>query len=155
MFDYNSPTCATDIRKLTENKLYYVLDIISDSSSAKICVNALSTESATRKPIYSSLGLALLELPRTDVQNVFTFAYTFTGEAYEGDQYYLPPSQDDFEYSQKFVKIVGKLLEQNKIKFHPSELRTGGWQGVLGGVDELRQGKVSGKKLIFKFSEGV
>lgn len=155
VFDYNSPTCAADIRELTDNKLYYVFDIVSETASAKICTDALSSNSTARKPIYSALLPQLIELPRDDVENTFTFAYTFAGEGYTGGPFVLPPSAEDFEFSKKFARIVEKLLEQNRVKFHPVELRTGGWQGVLAGVDELRQGKVSGKKLVFKVSEFV
>ena len=155
MFDYNSPTCAADIRKLTDNKLYYVLDIISETASAKICTDALSTDSTTRKPIYSALLPQLAELPRDDVENTFTFAYIFAGEGYTGGPFRLPPSPEDFEFSKRFARIVEKLLEQGRIKFHPIELKSGGWQGVLAGVDELRQGKVSGMKLVFQVSEGA
>ncbi|KAG9200847.1 hypothetical protein G6514_006555 [Epicoccum nigrum] len=151
VLDYNSPTCAADIRKLTDNKLYYAFDIISDSASAKICTDALSTDSTIRKPIYSALLLKLAELPRDDVENTFTFAYTFTREGYKGP-FYIPPSSKDFEFSKKFARIIEKLLEQSRIKFHPIELKTGCWQGVLAGTDELRLGKVSGKKLAFKVS---
>lgn len=155
MFDYNSPTCAADIRKLTNNKLYYVLDVISEPTSAKICTDALSTDSTTRKPTYSSLLPQLAELPRDDVNNTFTFAYTFVGEGYTGGPFLIPPSSEDFEFSKRFTRIVEKLLEQDRIKFHPIEMRTGGWQGVLAGMDELRHGKISGKKLVFKASEGA
>jgi expansin (peptidoglycan-binding protein) len=149
VFDYNSPTCAANIRKLTDNKLYYTFDIISEPISAKICTDALSTDSTARKPIYSALLPQLAELPRDDVENNFTFAYTFAGEGYTGGPFVLEPSSEDFEFSKTFARIVEKLLLQGRIKFHPVELRTGGWQGVLAGVDELRQGKVSGKKLIY------
>ena len=154
MFDYNSPTCAADIRKLTDNELYYVLDIISEPTSAKICIDALSTDNTTRKPIYRSLLPHSADLPRDDVENAFTFAYTFAGEGYTGGPFHLPPSSDDFEFSNSFTRVVEKILEQSRFKFHPIDLSTGGWQGVLAGVDELRQGKISGKKLVFKVSEG-
>ncbi|PVH99799.1 putative zinc-binding oxidoreductase ToxD [Periconia macrospinosa] len=155
VLDYNSPTCAADICRQTESKLYYAFDIISDSASAKLCADALSTDSATRQPLYSPLRAASETFPRDDVKSTFTFAYTSTGEPYEGGSIHLPPSREDFEYTKKFVRIVEKLLEQNKIKMHPIELKMGGWQGVLAGVDELRQAKVSGKKLVFRISESA
>jgi expansin (peptidoglycan-binding protein) len=154
VFDYNSPTCASDVRKLTDNKLYYAFDIISEPTSAKICTDAFSTDSITRKPIYSALLPQLAELPRDDVENTFTFAYTFAGEGYTGGPFLLEPSSGDFEFSKGFARIVERLLVQGRIKFHPVEMRTGGWRGVLAGVDELRQGKVSGKKLVYTIPGG-
>jgi hypothetical protein len=141
---------AADMRKLTDNKLY-AFDVISNSASAKICTDALSTDSTIRKPIYSALLLKLAELPRDDVENTFTFAYTFTRGGYKGP-FRILPSSEDFEFSKKFARIVEKLLEQSRIKFHLIELKTEGWQGVFAGIDELRLGEVSGKKVVFKVS---
>ncbi|KAK9772518.1 putative zinc-binding oxidoreductase ToxD [Seiridium cardinale] len=150
VFDYNAPTCAADIQKLTDNKLYYVFDIQADSQSAQICVDALSSETTTKKAIYSSLSPVPQELSRDDVESWATFAYTSIGEGFISDKLTLEPNLDDFELAKKFVKVVEQLLLQNKIKAHPIEVREGGLDAIMHGVDDLKMKKVSGKKLIIQ-----
>jgi hypothetical protein len=41
VFDYNSPTCATDIRAAAKNSLALVFDCISEGKSSDICAGAI------------------------------------------------------------------------------------------------------------------
>ena len=52
-----------------------------------------------------------------------------------------------------FWGLACKLLAEKKIKVHPVDVRPGGLKGVLEGMEEMRQGKVSGKKLVYRVSE--
>ncbi|KAF2871289.1 putative zinc-binding oxidoreductase ToxD [Massariosphaeria phaeospora] len=155
VFDYSSPTCAADIHKLTNNTLYHAFDIISKPASAQLCADTLSTNSTAQQPLYSPLLAGPEPFPRDDVTSTFTFAYTCNGEGYKGGDVDIPPSAEDFEFSKRFVKVIEKLLQQEKVRIHPIEPRTGGWQGVIAGIDELRQGNVSAKKLVFRVSEST
>ncbi|KAI8945068.1 hypothetical protein F4801DRAFT_150263 [Xylaria longipes] len=40
-FDYKSPTCAQDIRTYTSDKLKYVMDIIAEARTLKLCYAAI------------------------------------------------------------------------------------------------------------------
>lgn len=40
-FDYNSPSCASDIRTYTKNSLRYALDTITNAASMKLCYTAI------------------------------------------------------------------------------------------------------------------
>lgn len=51
----------------------------------------------------------------------------------------------------RFFKLASKLLEEGKIKPPPYEVREG-LEGALQGIDDLRQGKISGKKIVSRFS---
>ncbi|KAF9630187.1 Alcohol dehydrogenase superfamily zinc-containing [Lasiodiplodia theobromae] len=153
VFDYNSPTVGADIRKHTANRLYYAFDCISEGNSAQICADALSTDTAARKPSYAAL--LYTELPREDVVAKVTMAYTVFGEGFwkpfgPGD---YPASTEDYEFGKKFWKLSEKLLEEGKLKVHPPDVRDGGLEGVLEGLRELKDGKVSGKKLVYKIAE--
>ena len=46
-----------------------------------------------------------------------------------------------------------ELLRNGKIKVHKPDARKGGLKGVLEGLDEMRVGKVSGRKLIYRVAE--
>jgi len=99
VFDYNDPTCAERIREYTKNNLHHAFDTISNEQTAAICAAALSTSSSGPK-IYSSL-LSVKKLPRDDVQNNITMAYTALGENFKmgpkGQE--VPGSKEDFEYA--------------------------------------------------------
>ncbi|KAH7065377.1 chaperonin 10-like protein [Macrophomina phaseolina] len=153
VFDYNSPTVGADIRKHTNNKLYYAFDCVAEGNSAQICADSLSTETASRKPQYSAL--LWIDMPREDVEARTTLGYTIFGEGFTKafGPGHFPASQEDYEFGKKFWKLSEKLLAEGKFKVHRPDVRGGGLEGVLEGLDELRQGKVSGKKLVYKISE--
>ena len=54
-----------------------------------------------------------------------------------------------------FVGIVEGLLKEGKIKAHPAKVRKGGLKGVLDGLQEMREGKVSGEKLVYRVGDTV
>lgn len=58
---------------------------------------------------------------------------------------------EDNEFAKKFRDLSEKLLQEGKIKAPKIELNRGGsgLEGVLVGLEELRQGKVSAAKLIY------
>jgi len=56
-------------------------------------------------------------------------------------------------FAVKFCGLAEKLLKEGKIKAHPVDVRPGGLKGVLEGLDEMRKGKVSGKKLVYRVEE--
>lgn len=115
------------------------------SASAKTCGKALSTTGGT----YSALEP--IECPRKDVESKSTLAYTATGETLT--DYGRPASQEDFEFGVRFWKLAGELLEQGKLKVHPPSVRSDGLKGVLNGLQEMREGRVSGVKLVYRIGE--
>ena len=152
VLDYNDPNCASEIRNRTDGNVYYAFDTPADAESARICAEVLSTDATARQPVYNALLAGLGKFPRQDVKNTFTFAYTVFGEEYHGGDIHHDADEEDFAFGTRFARIVEDLLEKGKVKTHPVDVRTGGWERVLEGVDELRQKKVSGKKLVYKIS---
>jgi len=91
-----------------------------------------------------------IEFPRKDVKNVFFLGYTITGEAFEieGERWDAVP--EDFELAKRFMVLGEKLLGKQLIRGHPVRLGEGGLGGVLGGMKELKDGRVSGVKLVYR-----
>lgn len=146
-FDYRSSTCAEDIKKATSSRLAYALDCIATPSSAAICTAAFGPQGGK----YTSL-LYLEKLDRDDVSNNFTIAYTALGERFVYGPNEFPPNKTDFDFAVKFAKIATDLLERGKYRVHPAEVREGGLEGILGGLQDLREKNVSGKKLVYRAS---
>jgi NADPH:quinone reductase-like Zn-dependent oxidoreductase len=147
VFDYNDSQCAEDIRKFTDGKLALAFDTVSTPPTAKLCADVLTTAGGAK---YGSLGW--VEIGRQDVETFFTLAYTSFGESYtfiDGKE--VPANYSDFEFAKSFWELSRGLLEAGKLKVHRP--RTGkGWQSVLDGLQLLKQGKVSGEKLVYVVS---
>lgn len=142
LFDYHNPNVGADIRATTGDRLRLVFDCISIKESAEISGQALSSAGGD----YSAL--LNVTCPRSDVKSRMTLAYSATGEAfYFGGQRYNE-APEDFEFQKKFWPIAGELLAKGLLKPHPLDVRKG-LGNVLGGLDELRHNKVSGRKLVY------
>jgi len=147
-FDYNDPETPKKIRELTNNSLKYALDTISEGKSAQICADSLSTAGG----VYTQL--LNVKSPREDVESKGTLGYTSFGEDFKmGPQGNLIPAKpEDFEFAKMFWELSRKLLAEGKIKVHPPTVGKG-LEGVLDGLQKMREGKVSGTKLVYTISE--
>jgi hypothetical protein len=148
VFDYNSPQCAADIRNATDNQLKFVFDTVATEDTAKICIDAVGTGGGGK---YTSLT-PIPKLQRDDIANLNTMAFTAVGEAFQIGDLSVPAVPEDYAFAVKFVRLAQELLAQGRVKVHPFEVREGGLEGVLGGLEEMRAGKVSGKKLVYKLN---
>ena len=59
----------------------------------------------------------------------------------------------DKEFQERFWNAATELFADGRLIVHSKDVRQGGLQGILGGLDELRNGKVSGKKLVYQIGE--
>lgn len=144
MLNYRSPTCAKDIRDVTRNSLAYALDTVASPDSAQLCCDSIGPKGG----VYTSL-LPIEKLPRSDVVNRSTMAFTAVGEAFEIGGQQVPAIPDDHAFAVQFTRLAQDLLSKNALKVHPVSIQQGGLDGVLEGLQELREGKVSGVKLVY------
>lgn len=141
VFDYRDPDVGAKIRKAANDKLKLVFDCISEGGSFEIGAAAIGANGG-----HLAALLPVKDFPREDVKTNFTFAYTALGEKYNER---VPASQSDYEFGAKFWKVAEDLINSGKIKTHPVEVRNG-LEGVPQGLQDLKDGKVSGVKLVFK-----
>ncbi|KAK3720059.1 hypothetical protein LTR37_003882 [Vermiconidia calcicola] len=146
-FDYNDPECGKKIREYTQDKLTKVFDCISEGESPKICCDAVSSKGG----VISYLLAAKHE--RQDVENRHTLAYTVTGESFKYGPKEMPAKPEDFEFAKKFWELSSKLISSAQIAVHPPKVGPDGLKGVLQGLDDIKDGKVSGVKLVYRVSE--
>ncbi|KAL9097825.1 MAG: hypothetical protein Q9165_000151 [Trypethelium subeluteriae] len=154
-FDYRSPSCGSEIRAHTSNKLHHVFDTISGSSSIQICRDAFSTDGNNFYagfPMGAGLSDPSIE---TSIKTSIKVAYTALGEdvAFGESGPRFEASREDFEFAKKFVELSERLLEKGEIKPLRMRVGQGGLKGVLEGMGELRQGKVSAEKLVYRIDE--
>ncbi|KAL7920942.1 chaperonin 10-like protein [Trichoderma austrokoningii] len=149
VFDYNSPTVVEDIIAAAGGELALVWDCISEGNSVKISAAAIS-------PKGGKIGLLLpvnedeVRAINPNVKTAVTMAYSVFGTRFvrglasEG-------RPEDNEFAKKFRDIAEPLLREGKLKAPKIDVNRGGsgLEGVLVGLEELRQGKVSASKLIY------
>ncbi|TVY29255.1 Protein TOXD [Lachnellula hyalina] len=144
VFDYRDPGCTRQIRELTSDTLKLVLDTIATSETAEVSTQAMSS---SKGGIYCNL--MGVDSPRKDVKAVFFLGYTGLGETYTflGEEWPVVP--EDYELVKKVLALSEGLLEDGKIKPHPAAVRPGGLGGILSGMMDLKNKKISGEKLVY------
>jgi hypothetical protein len=62
----------------------------------------------------------------------------------------MPAKPQDFQFAKTFWELATKLLASQRLTVHPVEVGSGGLEGVLDGMNQLKEGKVSGVKLVYR-----
>ncbi|KAJ3158189.1 hypothetical protein HDU86_003147 [Geranomyces michiganensis] len=149
VFNYADADVAAQIRTHTHDKLAHVFDCISLQSSADICAQAIGPAGGH----YSAL--LDVKVNRPDVSSRMTLAYTAIGDGAIikkfGGEWVAKP--EDFDFQVKFWGLTEQLFREKKLQAHPVDVRPGGLEGAIDGMDQMRKGKVSGKKLVYHVSE--
>ncbi|KAM3557497.1 hypothetical protein MY1884_004484 [Beauveria asiatica] len=135
-FDYNSPTCAADIKAFTNNALLHAWDCTGDG--AGVCAAAMSDNDGGT---YGTIMPADYELlARTNPR--------VTGQPFD----LVRPDPAEMECYEFFLGITQPLLESGQVRPLRAALnKTGsGLEGVLKGLEKMQAGvTVSGEKLVY------
>ncbi len=148
-FDYNSPTVVADIKAWGNNAITSVWDCIVTPDSTKICVGAISDAGGR----YQGLLFPDAELVKSinpKVEIGVSLAYTVFGEEFKKGKVWAPVPED-FARGKAFWELSRTLLAEGKVKVVKPEVNRGGkgLEGVMIGLEELKQNKVSGGKLVY------
>ena len=74
-------------------------------------------------------------------------------DAFEKGGNKTPAMPEDFDFAKKFFGITEDLLAEGKLKTHPEKVGPNGLEGVLQGLKDLKNDKVTGQKLVYRVSE--
>lgn len=154
VFDYHTDndTLAQEIKALTKNRLTLAWDCSPTPESARLCAQAMSD---TEKGVYSSLLQAdqnVIKTANPKVDTDWTLGYTAFGETFSRYGRVFEAKPEDHEFAQMFWEFSSKLLANGKVKVARTAVDQGGsgLEGVLKGLDDLKQGRVSGTKLVYR-----
>jgi NADPH:quinone reductase-like Zn-dependent oxidoreductase len=120
-------------------------DTVSIPSTARFCGDALSPGNGCH---YASL--LPIQCARPDVTSTVTMAYTVFGEDWGMGATHFPANHADADFGRRWWALVQELLDQGRIQTHRIILGEGGLDGVLGGLQQLRDSQVRGGKLVFR-----
>lgn len=144
-FDYRDPRCAQDIKHYTNDDLTRALDCISEGDSPVICEQSLSSRGGI---ITHLLGSAKDIGSRTDIVRKHTSGYTIFGEAFDKLGSHIPARSEDFEHAKMFWALTEDLVRDGRLRPHPIKIGQAGFAGVFDGLEQGRNGKISGAKLV-------
>jgi NADPH:quinone reductase-like Zn-dependent oxidoreductase len=149
-YNYNDADCGQKINKDTNDSLKLAWDCIGPDSGPQICAAALSSDPKGAR--YGSI--AGVKWPRKDgVETMNTMMYTIFDEAFKKFGVDFPKSPEDFEFARKFFQLTEKLLAEGKLKTHPEEVRGNGLEGALQGMQDMKDGKISAAKLVYRIAD--
>ncbi|KAJ5815770.1 hypothetical protein N7474_007547 [Penicillium riverlandense] len=151
VFDYNSPKCADDIRAATKNTLRFALDPFAENKTLRLCHSAISRTGGR----YCALEQYQEQLcTRRTVKHELVMGGAIAGRGVDLPKPYgIPPNPKIGEWARTWYLTVQQLVEDGRLKPCPFEIIPGRFDGILTGLELLRKGKVSGRKLIVKLAE--
>ncbi|KAF5131218.1 Trans-enoyl reductase ccsC [Metarhizium anisopliae] len=147
-FDYTSPTAAEDIRAYTANSLEYVMDIIADAKSLKLCYAAMG-RAGGRYVGFEFVPDELAALRKT-IKASWVLGIRLTGGEIVLDKGYGYPANAELrDWGRRLFRRVESWVREGKIRPHPSVVHEYGLDGIIDGVERLRRREVSGCKLVY------
>lgn len=146
VFDYKSPSVAAEITKEYPN-MKKAVDCFSEGVSTSICAAVLEPSGGK--------VVTLLPNGKSSISGVtydLVMSYTAFGHAFQ----WLPPIGPKFEARPqdraalaRFYQVLPNLMQI--LKPIPTIVLSSGFNGVLEGLNKLREGKVAGGKQVVRF----
>jgi NADPH:quinone reductase-like Zn-dependent oxidoreductase len=147
-FDYNDSEAGQKIHDYFGGKLAHVFDTIGDPKTIA-SIDAVAVGEAGGQ-ISTLLTIDKKDLTRTDkIEYPYTLAYTATGHDIKFREHNIPAKPEDRAFGKKFWKLTEELIQTGQLGKIKYEVREGGLEKLLDGLDDLRQNKVSGTKLVY------
>ncbi|KAM0323350.1 hypothetical protein ACHAQA_008943 [Verticillium albo-atrum] len=148
VLDYRSPTCAEDIRTHTRNNLKYAMDIIADAKSLRTCYAAMG-RAGGRYVGFELVPEELADLRKT-IQASWVLGIRMSGREIALERGYGFPADADLrEFGCDLARRVEGWARRGEIRAHPAVIHNDGLDGIIAGVERLRQREVSGQKLVY------
>ncbi|KND87974.1 Enoyl reductase LovC [Tolypocladium ophioglossoides CBS 100239] len=148
VFDYRAPGCTEDIKKYTKSGLRYALDCISTTASMQFCYQALGRAGGK----YTSLEpyAEAVAQTRKVVRPDWIMGPQMLGKEIAWPQPHWRAADPEMgEFGATWTATLRKLLDKGLIRPHPIVVKQGGLREVLGGIEDIRSKKISGKKLVY------
>ncbi|KAK6356050.1 hypothetical protein TWF718_000424 [Orbilia javanica] len=146
IIDYrNNDDIAGDIKKALDGKqLFHAFDAYTEHPSTQPLAENLDPKGRVT-------GILPYEQP---LPHGHTSKMTYVGSVHK---HYPPfPAEDaavDAGFGYVFSRYLTRLLAQEKFKPHPIKVLEGGLGGIVDGLNQLREGKVNGSKLVARIAD--
>lgn len=151
-FDYHDAQCPELIRKFTGNALDYALDCVCDDGSMQGCYAAIDRAGGA----YTTLEpFSKRHHSRKRVRPEWILAVSLFGRDISWKEPYGCAGEPELrEFGRDWFRCAQGMLDRGEI--HPHPIQTGheqqGFEGIVDGVELIRQRAVSGEKLVYRMS---
>ena len=150
-FDYKSPTCAQDIKKLTRNSLKYAIDPFAELKTITICNESIGRVGGR----YTALELFHGGPPRvktikTDLVMGPSILGAGVGAGEKGSDYAKGADPELRQWGISFYQSIQRLVDEKMLRAHPVRVLEGRFEGILQGQNMLKRREVSGQKLVVR-----
>ncbi|KAJ6788505.1 hypothetical protein PWT90_01619 [Aphanocladium album] len=154
LLDYHEPAdeLVKKVKAVVGDELTLAWDCSPNEKFQQVAALSLSS---TKKGIYATVNpltpADFLHDKNPLVETKFQLGYTAFGESFARGEYVFPASKEDAEFSGAFWEGSEKLLQEKRLQPTRATVNQGGegLEGVIAGLEDLRQGKVSGTKLVY------
>jgi len=85
-----------------------------------------------------------------NIRLTWIMAYTICGKDFDLGGVRIEPRPTDYEAAVDYFKILPSLLEEGKLRPIPFKVMQGGLGAIPKGLEELKQGRVRGMKLVYR-----
>ncbi|KAJ5443590.1 alcohol dehydrogenase GroES-like domain-containing protein [Penicillium daleae] len=146
-FDYHSPACGADIRVQTDDSLRYVLDCVTDTTTMKMCYEAIGSSGGS----YIALETiaTTVKYTRRDVRADWFLADAIMGNGVQmAGTYGRAPSPELRRFGKQLFALAENWLHDGSIRHHPLEIQDGGLANMPQALNDMKLGKVHAKKLV-------
>lgn len=123
-----------------------MLDPFGEARTLRLCYDAIGRTGGR----YCALEQYQENLcSRKTVKHELVMGGAISGRGVElPEPYGIPPQPEIGVWAQKWYQTIQRLVDAGRMKPCPVEMIPGRFEGILQGLDMLKTGKVSGKKLI-------
>jgi NADPH:quinone reductase-like Zn-dependent oxidoreductase len=151
VLDYKSTTLTEDVLRLANGPVNFVFDTYPSKTSTALAASIMAKSTEARY-------VALVPGFEEDVQRLNPYvkarsilAYSAFGEPWMYEKKLFEAIPEDFEFQKEFVKMAEKFFAGGLVKPPRIYLNRGGsgLAGILRGLEEVREGRVSGGKLVY------
>jgi NADPH:quinone reductase-like Zn-dependent oxidoreductase len=153
VFDYNSASCAQDIREHTRNSLKYVLDCISQPETMQFCYACLGRAGGKYTALEPYPNF-LHTRPKTVTPDWVLGPVVLGKKLGWPEPFNKEGDGATREFAIEWFKTAQQLLDEGKLRAHPIRLMDGGLENVAEGLELLKKKQVSGQKLIYRVAQG-
>lgn len=149
VFDYHDSSSVDKIKAYTRNALDFTLDCVSQGSSIKFCYSVIGRAGGR----YTALEPYPEQ--QTQVRSRRVKPDWILGAALLGreigwkEPYHIKADAELREFGRDWIMCAQGMLDRGEIRPHPVRVSSGGLNGVLDGIELLRQGSISGEKLVY------
>ncbi|TFK92536.1 GroES-like protein [Polyporus arcularius HHB13444] len=145
--DYRETGLVSKIKQATGDSVKYGADMIGDEETKKVTVQAIGPSGGK---VVGLNPLLSEESDRKDVTFSNVMLYSVYGYSYTIASRQVPAVPEDRVHMVAFLKKLPQLVRDGALRPIPIKVWEGGLEGIQGGLQYMREGKVSAEKIVYR-----